>query len=384
MITITQGNLFKALSLVANTVEGKAVSEYLEAVLIRHFGEHLNFQTTNNDASTEAVCKDFQGNLENTICVNFQDLFEIIKKYKPDEELELSIQTKVKEATETEKQCEVKYLTLSKGNRSFAELPTLNDAYFPKIVNIENAENEISICKEELKSAIDKTHICIWGNETRYNINGLHFNFQSENKKIDVVSTDGHRLAKFEIKDVEIGFDKKITIPRKILLGIKKDIDHAHSEVIFKINGGKLQIDFGSHTLTTKLLDADFPDYERVIPKDHDKTIKIQRPSFLPALDRVISVLQQNSDLAVKMNFQNNELSMSCVNQQKKTKEVLDCEFEGSYNFLVNGPYIKECVSAISSREFEINIKRNDMCYPITLKDPEDGRFFYVIMLRKM
>ena len=370
MITVTQKNLFNTLSLVANTVHKNGVNAYLQAVLIEHCGEYLKFQTTNMDASTEVVLQDFQGNLESKVCVDFQDLFEIVKKYKVEEQLTLDVKI----------ENDAKYLTLSKGNRSFAELPTLDAENFPQILNVENEDNKIIFHKEDLKSAIEKTHFCIYPNETRYNINGLHFNFQSENKRIDIVSTDGHRLAKFEIEDLQLKSDAKITIPRLIVAGIKKDIEHAHNEIIFKIKGGKLQIDFGSHTLTTKLIDADFPDYKRVIPRDHNATIKIQKPSFLQALDRVQSIIQKSSDPKVIINFQNNELSMSCNDNQKKTKEVLDCEFEGNHLLMVNVQYLKECLQGISSKEFEISVKQGDSKFPIQIQDSEDKRFLYVVM----
>ena len=374
MITITQKNLFNALSLVQNTVQKSGVSEYLQAVLIEHSGEQLKFQTTNVDASTEATVQDFQGSLEYKVCVNFQDLFEIIKKYKSDEELTLCIE--IKEG--------VKYLTLSKGNCSFAELPTLDALSFPKILNVENEDNKVVFCKEDLKSAIEKTHSCMYANETRYNINGLHFNFQSKNKRINVVSTDGHRLAKFEIEDAELKSDAKITIPRLIVAGIKKDIEHAHNEIIFKIDGGNLQIDFGSHTLITKLIDVNFPDYERVIPKNHNAIIKIQKPSFAQSLDRVQSIIQKSSDPKVVINFQNNEISMSCDADYKKTKEVLDCEFQGTHLLMVNAKYIQECLQGISSKEFEISVKQGDSNLPIQIQDAEDKRFLYIVMPMKM
>ncbi len=374
MITITQKNLFNALSLVANTAQKNAVSEYFQAVLIEHCGDHLKFQTTNMDASTEVVLQDFQGNLECKVCVDFQDLFEIVKKYKAEEQLTLDVKI----------ENNAKYLTLSKGNRSFAELPTLDAQNFPQILSIQDEESKIIFNKEDLKSAIDKTHICMYVSEQRYHINGLHFNFQSENKKIDIVSTDTHRLAKFEIEDLQLKSDAKITIPRSIVGGIKKDIEHAHNEIIFKIKGGKLQIDFGSHTLTTKLIDADFPGYKRVIPENHNATIKIQKPSFLPALDRVQSIIAKSTDPKVIMNFQNNELLMSCNNEYKKTKEVLDCEFEGEHLLMVNAQYMKECLQVISSREFEISVKQGDSNYPIQIQDVEDKRFLYIVMPMKV
>lgn len=373
MITLSQNTLFNSLSLVANTAQKSGVSEYYQAVLIKHSGEQLKFQTTNMDASTEAIIQDFQGSLEYDVCVNFQDLFEIIIKYKADEELTLSVE--IKEG--------VKYLTLSKGTRSFAELPTHNSEYFPKLLNIENEDCEFRFNKEVLRTAIEKTHFCMYTNETRYNINGLHFNFQSESKKIDVVSTDGHRLAKFEIEDAELKSDEKITIPRSIVAGIKKDIHNAHSEIIFKIKSGKLQIDFGSHTLITKLIDADFPDYERVIPKNYNTTIKIQKLSFLQSLDRVQSIIQKNSTPQVVINFQNKELKMSCNNNQKKTKEILDCEFEGEHLLIVNAMYTKECVQGTLSREFEISVKQGDVNIPIKIQDAEDKRFLYITMPMK-
>lgn len=375
MITITQKNLFHTLSFVANTLHKNATNEYAQAVLIQYSEEGLFFQTTNMQASTKTVCKDIQGSLESDVCVNFYDLFEIIKKYKQEEELTLSIQI----------ENNVEYLKISKGMRSFAELPTQKAENFPQPLNITNKnsdkeDNTITFNKEDLRSAIEKTHFCIYANETRYSINGLHFNFQSQNKQIDVVSTDGHRLAKFTIEGVELKSDAKIIIPRSIVAGIKKDIEHAHSEIIFTIDGGKLQIDFGSHTLITQLIDAEFPNYNKVKPLNLSAVIKAHKPSFLASLDRVQSIIQTYSDPKVIMHFKNNEIQMFCNHSQKKTSELLNCEFGGSFALAINAHYTQQCLHGISSKDFEIHIEENNAQSPIQIEDAEDKRFLYIVM----
>ena len=376
MITITQKNLFNALSIVSSTVDKNGVSEYLSSVLIKNCNEQLTFQTTNMNASTISTCQEFQGSLEKDICVRVEDFLEIIKRYKPDEELTLKIETKDN----------AEYLTLSKGDRSFAELPINEAENFPELLSIGNECDKIIFHKEDLKTAIEKTHFCIFSNESRYNINGLHFNFQSEAKKIDVVSTDGHRLAYFEIEDRDLKSDVKITIPRNIIASIKKDIEFAQNEIEFKINGGKLQINFGSHILITRLIDTEFPNYNRVIPKDCNDVIKLQKALLGQSLDRVSSIVLKSPDPRVVMSFENDKLSMSCLNDIKKskTKEVVDCEFEGTHILGVNALYLKECLQGVISKDLTINIKQGAGGFPIKIEDGEDKRFFYIVMPMKI
>lgn len=393
-ITITQKNLFNALSMVSSTVDKNGVSEYLSSVLIKNCNEQLTFQTTNMNASTISTCQEFQGNLEKDICVRVEDFLEIIKRYKPDEELTLKIETKENAEDNLNAQLEnvesalqnLLYLTLSKGDRSFAELPINEAENFPELLSIGNECDKIIFHKEDLKTAIEKTHFCIFSNESRYNINGLHFNFQSEAKKIDVVSTDGHRLAYFEIEDRDLKSDVKITIPRNIIASIKKDIEFAQNEIEFKINGGKLQINFGSHILITRLIDAEFPNYNRVIPKDCNDVIKLQKALLGQSLDRVSSIVLKSPDPRVVMSFENDKLSMSCLNDIKKskTKEVVDCEFEGTHIFGVNALYLKECLQGVISKDLTINIKQGADNFPIKIQDGEDKRFFYVVMPMKI
>ena len=67
----------------------------------------------------------------------------------------------------------------------------------------------------------------------------------------------------------------------------------------------------------------------------------------------------------------------------QKTKEILDCEFEGEHLLIVNAMYMKECVQGTLSREFEISVKQGDVNIPIKIQDAEDKRFLYITMPMK-
>jgi len=373
MITILQNTFFDALNKCKGTIHNNAFNPYFQTVVIKQLGDNLVLQTTNMEASTQTNVIDFQGNLENIICVNFQDLFNIIGKYKKDDNLTLSIS--VKESS-------LSYLIISKGSRSIAELPMLDGKDFPAIQDIEKVAYTIVCDKTELLTAIEKTKICIYPNETRYNVNGLHFSFNKEQKNIDIVSTDGHRLAKFKIEDskLDIFEDLKITIPRKIVFDIASQLKNTLNDVKFELNDNKtkLRIDFGNHFLITKLIDADFPDYERVIPKDNNLIARIPQTQFLQAIERLSSIIKNTNEITVMMVFKDTILSMSCQENNKKTIEEIDIDFEGEIIIKANIFYLKELVQGISSREF--NLKMKDSISPFLLKDIDDARLLYTVM----
>jgi|GEM_PF-6961897 len=369
----SSGLILKALSRVIGVVNKTAISEYLSCVKISA-SDQLMVEATNMDVVVSSWF-----NLENVtkkgaICVDAYSLFEIIKKLPKESQIKFSLESNGDS---------LQYLTIQSGKSKF-DLATLNPENYPEtLVTIK--DQTISIPREDLLFLVDKAKSCIYSNETRYNINGMLLNFHKDSGKIFGISTDGHRLAYSFVENTLISESQKVTIPRKIVLELKKILDSEEGEIAIDVSSSKLTFNFSQSRLTTKLIDAEFPDYERVIPKDYTNYFAVNTKNFLNAIDRVSSIYSTGtSEIGVRLNISSTAVKITSTKDINRSFDELPATFtkEDEMQIMCNFLYIKEILALIDSQEVHIFVK--DSNFPIIIKDSENPNFFYVIMPMKI
>ncbi|NBP04183.1 MAG: DNA polymerase III subunit beta, partial [Proteobacteria bacterium] len=325
MLTIKAGVLQNAISTVGGAINKN--SEMLSAVLVK-FDNGMIFHGTNMDLSIITKAFEFDGSLEN-FCIEFEAFSNAVKGYNADDVLELSIT----------KSSELPILEIKKG-RSSSKIQLLNVDNYPVIQKAEGTHTVI-FNKEDLRNAINFTKPTIFANETRYNINGLHFNCKEG--FIDVVATDGHRLGFFKIEDNAVNFERKLTIPKRATLELSKILANATTEIKMHLALTLIRFEFNNTVFTTKLIDAEFPDYNRVIPTNNNICVKVSRKFLLEAVDRVNSVFSANTaDLAVNFKATENSIELNTEAGKNERKEVLEATSNDSFFTKINGNYLKD------------------------------------------
>jgi DNA polymerase-3 subunit beta len=369
----SSGLILKALSRVIGVINKTAISEYLSCVKIS-ISDQFMVEATNMDVVVSSWF-----NLENVttkgaICVDAYSLFEIIKKLPKESQIKFSLESNGDS---------LQYLTIQSGKSKF-DLATLNPENYPEtLVTIK--DQTISISREDLLFLVDKTKSCIYSNETRYNINGMLLNFNKDLSKIFGIATDGHRLAYSFVENSSILQSQKVTIPRKIVLELKKILDSEEGQVTIDASSSKLTFNFSQSRLTTKLIDAEFPDYERVIPKDYTHYFAVNTKNFLNAIDRVSSIYSTGtSEIGVRLNISSTAVKITSTKDINRSFDELPATFtkEDEMQIMCNFLYIKEILALIDSQEVHIFVK--DSNFPIIIKDSENLNFFYVIMPMKI
>ncbi len=183
------------------------------------------------------------------------------------------------------------------------------------------------ISSSVLQSLVDRIRFAISNEETRYYLNGiyLHVTDVEGEEKLRAVATDGHRLARVET-DVPVGAAgiSGVIIPRKTVNELRKLMEETSEEVSISLSDTRIQLVIGSITLTSKLIDGVFPDYERVIPQNNTRVLKVDRKAFSEAVARVAAISQERSR-PVKMSLKTGSLVLSANSPERGTaKEELD------------------------------------------------------------
>jgi DNA polymerase-3 subunit beta len=236
---------------------------------------------------------------------------------------------------------------------------------------------------------IVKTFFAIGTDETRRNLTGGLFEMDVESEKgplLRMVGTDGHRMAISEAPVVGEDFlrlDKGVIIPRKGLAEIRKLVDENTGSVFLGIYGGMCVVRIPDVVLKVSLIDADFPDYRRVIPKDKGISVKIDKDRILHALKRV-NVVSGEVYGGVIVNLKNNLMILRSNDFSiGEAIDEIDVSYEGDEMTVgYNIGYLLNSVDVITENDVVMEIGTETK--PTVVKGDGNDCYISVVMPLKL
>jgi DNA polymerase-3 subunit beta len=235
-----------------------------------------------------------------------------------------------------------------------------------------------------LRTLIDRTRFAISMEETRYYLNGIYLH-AAESEGLAVlraVATDGHRLARVEepLPEGAAGMPGVI-VPRKTVLEVRKLIEEANESVEIALSDTRIQFRVGPVTLTSKLIDGTFPEYERVIPRDNDKVLRVGKRDFSDAVARVAAISSERSR-PVKLSLSRDLLVLSAISpEQGSATEELDAERAkydaGPLEIGFQARYLNDITDQIDG---DVEFRFADGTAPTVVQDAADASALYVLM----
>ena len=189
-----------------------------------------------------------------------------------------------------------------KAGRSRFALQALPPEDFPDL-NAGELANRFTLAAADLKGLVEKTRFAISTEETRYYLNGIYLHEVAAARRCapSPPTAIAWRARKWRCPTGAKGMPG-IIVPRKTVLELVKLIESDEGEIEVALSAAKIRFSFNGLTLTSKLIDGTFPDYERVIPRNNDKTLDVDTKLFSSAVDRV-STISFEKGRAVKLNI---------------------------------------------------------------------------------
>jgi DNA polymerase-3 subunit beta len=241
-----------------------------------------------------------------------------------------------------------------------------------------------------LNSLITKVLFAIGTDETRRNLTGGMFEIDREEEKyiLRMVGTDGHRMAISEVlvdgsdKDF-LNLERGVIIPRKGLIEIRKLVEENIGGVFFGIYNSMCVVRTPDVVLKVSLIDAEFPDYQRVLPKDKGISIKVDKDTVLHALKRV-NVVSSEVYGGVIVNLNNNLMILK--SSDYSIGEAID-EINISYDadervVGYNIGYLLNAIDVVTEKDVIIEI--GDEAKPTVIKGDGNSRYISVVMPLKI
>ena len=361
-ILVHRNDLVKELHLVQGIVERKNSIPILSNVLVEAKGEELLLSATDLDVSLRCGCS-AQVKKEGAVTLGAKKLYEIIRSL-PESEVHIEVQSDAWATIE----CEQVVFRMAGLPRE--DYPTLPDA---------KAGKALEIPAELLRGLIQRTSFAITAEDARYYLAGALLVLEPDHAAM--VATDGHRLAYARAANTQkVSEAIKVLVPRKAILELARLIE-GEEAVTFQQAEGHLLFSVGGRTLASKLVEAQFPAYEKVITVTGDKKLKLGREALQSAIRRV-SLLSSERNRAIKVALTEGKLELSASSPELgEAKEALGVEFEGEgVEVGFNAQYLLDFLSAVGGNDVVLELRDADSQGLLRPDGDDEDNYRYVVM----
>jgi DNA polymerase-3 subunit beta len=235
------------------------------------------------------------------------------------------------------------------------EIAYLSGDEFPKSIVLENASSTLMPSKI-LANAISKTLFATNDDNLRPSMNGVYFQLSTES--LIFTATDGHKLVKYSRTDVKSNGNTNFIMPKKPLGVLKGILSTLNDEVKIEYNDSNAVFSFENYNITCRLIDAKYPNYEAVIPKDNPGKLTIDRSLLLQSVKRVATFSNKTTH-QILLKVAGTELNIFAedVDYSNKADERITCNYEGEdIKIGFNSRFLSEMLGVLQSSTIELEL----------------------------
>ncbi|TAE00821.1 MAG: DNA polymerase III subunit beta [Bacteroidetes bacterium] len=257
---------------------------------------------------------------------------------------------------------------------------------FPKIASVKEGKT-IDLTAECLASAVSYTLFAISGDDMKPAMNGVYAQFRKD--KVLFVSTDGHRLVRYNRTDIgstETTVDTSIIIPKKALSLLKSTLPSEDTEVKVSFDKSHAFFHFNNVSMICRLIDERFPDYENVIPLNNSNILILDRLELLSSLKRM-SIYANKFTNQIRLKLKKDDLQISAEDKdfENEATESLLCEFEGEdMEIGFNAKFLIESLSTLQSRKVKIQMSEPNRAALILPTDTDSSEEILMLVMPVM
>ncbi|MBU6501797.1 MAG: DNA polymerase III subunit beta [Burkholderiales bacterium] len=362
VLKATQDKVLAVLQSVAGIVERRHTLPILANVLIRKTGKALQLTTSDLEIQIRTTAELDGDNGNFTTTVGARKLIDILRTMPADQTVSLeSSQNKL----------------ILKGGKSKFTLQTLAAEDFPLVQEAANFGPTFSVPQRTLKDLLGQVSFAMAVHDIRYYLNGILF--VAEGKQLSLVATDGHRLA-FASATLDVEVPKQeVILPRKTVIELQRLLSDTEGAIEMQFASNQARFGFDGMEFVSKLVEGKFPDYNRVIPRNHKNHITLGRLALLAALQRT-AILTSEKFKGVRLNIEPGTLRVASNNaEQEEAVDELDIDYGGdSIEIGFNVTYLIDALSNMNVEMIRLELQDTNSSALITV--PEQAGFKYVVM----
>jgi DNA polymerase III subunit beta len=340
--TVTKSDLVRELNLSQGVVEKKTTIPILSNVLVEASGDRIVLTTTDLELGIRCSCsarvqKPGAGTIPARRLLDYVRLLP--------------------EADVNVKLGDNQWASLLCG-RTRTRIAGMSRESFPELPRMPEALADIPAAL--LSKMITRTIFAISAEESRFTLNGALLILKSDS--ITMVATDGHRLSMVEypVELPGVAGSYRALLPRRAMGEILKlggDIAD-DAKIHFSGDDNHLFFELGDRMLLSRKLTGNFPDFERVLPKDQPHSVTLQRDEFRAAIERVAQFSDERSR-AIRVQFCPGEIKVySSISETGESEESVPVEYDGpTVEIGFNAQYLMDFLRAVSEQQVEFRFK---------------------------
>jgi DNA polymerase-3 subunit beta len=363
-LVVRKNDLLRELQLFQGIVERKNTIPILANVLMEAKGDQVSFLATDLEVGLRSMCKAAVAK-GGSLTLPAKKFYEIVKSL-PETDIRIAEDKGgVKVAAE----------------RFDSRMQTLPREDFPTLPEAGTAPTA-TLPRTLLREMVGKTQFAITGEDTRYFLNGALFVLRPES--MSLVATDGHRLALVTTKRDGAATqtdEVRAILPKKTLGELARLLTEGDEDIRYERGENHLFFDVGGRLLISRMIDGQFPAYERVIPKANDKHIEFERDRLTNAVKRV-ALLSNERSRAVKFQIEKDKVDVTSSSPDLgEAKETLPVEYSGApLQICFNAQYVLDFLSVVSTDVVSLDLK-DEMSQAVMKPVGAEGyEYTYVIM----
>jgi DNA polymerase-3 subunit beta len=345
--TIEKEVFLKGLSRIQAIVEKRNTIPILSNVLIETSDDGINLTATDLEVGMMASYPSVV-TTPGKVTVAAKKLYEIIKEL-PEKEISFT----------SKENCWIE-IRCGKALFNIVGLSADEFPFFPK----PREENYVGLKSSLIKEMIEKTAFSISTDESKYNLNGIYFRSMEDQGRnlLRLVATDGHRLSLIQ-REISSQLDELksgVIFPRKGIMELKKLAEEGEGEIGLGFMDNNAVIRKDKTVVVMRLVDGEFPDYTRVIPKENGHSAIIERDPFFHALRRM-AILSSEKSRGVKILIRNGIMEISSSNPEfGDAREELEINYDGpEITIGFNARYMIDILQFLDHDKIALKIRDN-------------------------
>src|SRR5437899_9449889 len=360
-----QNARLRELQLVEGIVECKHSSPILANVLLEAKGDQVSFLATDLEVGLRSKCA-ATVTKAGSLTLPAKKFYEIVKSL-PETDIRIA---------------EDKGGVKIAADRFDSRMQTLPREDFPTLPESGTAPTAM-LTRGSVKEMVAKTQFAITGEDTRYFLNGALFVLRPGD--MSLVATDGHRLALVSVarngaakKDAD---ESRAILPKKTLGELGRLLSEGDGDITYERGENHLFFQVGDRMLISRMIDGQFPAYERVIPKGNDKHIEFERDRLTNAVKRV-ALLSNERSRAVKIQIEKGKVDVTSSSPDLgEAKETLPVDYNGSpMQICFNAQYVLDFLAAVATDVVTLELKAEVSQAVMKPVGAEGYDYTYVIM----
>jgi DNA polymerase-3 subunit beta len=364
-LVVRKNDLLRELQLFQGIVERKNTIPILANVLMEAKGDQVSFLATDLEVGLRSKCA-ATVTKAGSLTLPAKKFFEIVKSL-PETDIRIA---------------EDKGGVKIAADRFDSRLQTLPREDFPTLPE-SGGTPTATLDRTAVKEMVAKTQFAITGEDTRYFLNGALFVLKDEG--MSLVATDGHRLALVSVArnggKSTSDDESKAILPKKTLGELGRLLGEGDSDIGYERGENHLFFQVGERMLISRMIDGQFPAYERVIPKGNDKHIEFERDRLTNAVKRV-ALLSNERSRAVKIQIEKGKVDVTSSSPDLgEAKETLPVEYSGSsMQICFNAQYVLDFLAAVATDVVSLELKDEVSQAVMKPVGAEGYDYTYVIM----